>query len=150
MKHSITLKFIAFILCTLSLVSIIFSGFGIAFMQGYGLYQTSLETIRQEQLNYASTTLAEYYAQWHAAESLSNAPASLLSNIFSSYYVEHLGSEYAVEIYNKGELVYSINSADDLSGQRYDFTQKIFRFHTSRPFQRNIFLILLHKVPKVE
>ena len=125
MKHSITLKFIAFILCTLSLVSIIFSGFGIAFMQGYGLYQTSLETIRQEQLNYASTTLAEYYAQWHAAESLSNAPASLLSNIFSSYYVEHLGSEYAVEIYNKGELVYSINSADDLSGQRYDFTYSI-------------------------
>lgn len=48
MKHSITLKFIAFILCAFSLVSIIFSGFGIAFMQGYGLYQTPLETIQQE------------------------------------------------------------------------------------------------------
>ena len=125
MKHSITLKFIAFILCSLSLVSMIFSGFGIAFMQGYGLYQTSLEDLRQEQLNYASTTLAEYYAQWHAAESLSNAPPSLLNNIFSSYYVEHLGSQYAVEIREAGELVYCINSAEDLKGQRYDFTYTI-------------------------
>ena len=125
MKHSITLKFIAFILCAFSLVSIIFSGFGIAFMQGYGLYQTPLETIQQEQLNYASTTLADYYAQWHAAESLSNAPPSLLNNIFRSYYVEHLGSEYAVEIYDSGELVYAINNVDDLTGERYAFTYSI-------------------------
>ena len=125
MKHSIALKFIAFILCSLSLVSMVFSGFGIAFMQGYNLYNTPLEAIRQQQMNYASSTLAEYYAQWHAAESLSNAPSSLLSNIFSSYYVDHLGSQYAVEIYEKGELVYRINSVDDLSGQKYDFAYTI-------------------------
>ena len=48
MKNNITLKFIAFVLCACSLVSIIFSGFGIAFMQGYNLYLTPLETLQQE------------------------------------------------------------------------------------------------------
>ena len=120
MKHSITVKFLAFILCALSLVTIVFSGFGIAFMQGYDLYNTPLDVIRRGQMNYASSTLAEYYAQWHAAETLSNAPANLLSNIFSSYYVNQMGSQYAVEIYEDGQLVYSINDADDLKGETYD------------------------------
>ena len=53
MKHSVTLKFIAFILCSLSLVSIIFAGTGIAFMEGYNLYHTPLETIQQEMLDAA-------------------------------------------------------------------------------------------------
>ena len=125
MKHSITVKFLAFILCALSLVTLIFSGFGIGFMQAYDLYHTPLEVIQQDQMNFASTTLAEYYAQWHAAESLSNAPESLLNDIFNSYYVNQMGSQYAVEIYEDGELVYHINSADDLMGQKYDFTYTI-------------------------
>ena len=125
MKHSVTLKFIAFILCSLSLVSIIFAGTGIAFMEGYNLYHTPLETIQQEQLNYASATLADYHAQWHAAETLSNAPSSLLSQMLSSHYVNNLGSQYAVEIYDNGQLVYSINSADDLMGQKYDFSYTV-------------------------
>ena len=125
MKHSITVKFLAFILCALSLVAVVFSGFGIAFMQAYDLYHTPLETIRQNQMNYASITLAEYYAQWHAAESLSNAPPSLLSDIFNSYYVDHMGSQYAVEIYENGQPVYQINSADDLKGDLFEFTYTI-------------------------
>ena len=36
MKHSITIKFLAFILCALSLVTIIFSGFGI---ERFGLFK---------------------------------------------------------------------------------------------------------------
>ena len=125
MKHSITVKFLAFILCALSLVTMVFSGTGIAFMEAYDLYRTPLAVIEQDQLNFASTTLAEYYAQWHAAESLSNAPESLLSDIFDSYYVNHIGSQYAVEIYEEGELVYHINSVDDLRGQKYDFSYTI-------------------------
>ena len=125
MKHSVTLKFIAFILCSLSLVSIIFAGTGIAFMEGYNLYHTPLETIQQEQLTFASATLADYHAQWHAAETLGNAPPNLLSQIFSSYYVNNLGSQYAVEIRENGELVYSINNADDLTGQKYTFSYTV-------------------------
>ena len=125
MKHSITVKFLAFILCALSLVAMIFSGFGVGFMQAYDLYNTPLDIIQQDQMDFASSTLADYYTQWHAAETFSNAPESLLSELFSSYYVNHIGSQYAVEIYEGGELVYCINNADDLMGQKYAFTYTI-------------------------
>jgi signal transduction histidine kinase len=124
-KHSITVKFLAFILCALSLVTVVFSGFGIGFMQAYDLYHTPLETIRQNQMNYASLTLAEYYAQWHAAESLSNVPYSLLSEIFDSYYINNMGNQYVVEIYEDGKQVYHINTVDDLKGEHFEFTYTI-------------------------
>ena len=125
MKHSIAVKFLAFVLCAMSLVTVLFSGTGIAFMQGYDLYQTPLDVIRRNQMNYASSKLAEYYAQYHAAQALGNAPASLMDDIFNSYYVTHLGSQYAVEIYEKGQLVESINSTADLRGQQYDFAYTV-------------------------
>ena len=87
MKHSITVKFLAFVLCALSLVTVVFSGFGIAFMQGYDLYHTPLEIIQRNQMNYASSALAEYYTQRYAARTLGNAPESLLDNIYNSYYI---------------------------------------------------------------
>ena len=125
MKHSIAVKFLAFVLCAMSLVTVLFSGTGIAFMQGYDLYQTPLDVIRRNQMNYASSKLAEYYTQYHAAQTLGNAPASLMDDIFNSYYVNHLGSQYAVEIYEKGQLVESINSTADLRGQQYDFAYTV-------------------------
>ena len=42
MRYSVTVKFIAIILCACSLVAVAFSGLGIAFMEGYDLYQTPL------------------------------------------------------------------------------------------------------------
>ena len=87
MKHSIIVKFLAFVLCAMSLVALVFSGFGIAFMQAYDLYRNPLEVIQRDQMNYASSTLAEHYAQLYAAKTLGNAPASLLDNIYNSYYI---------------------------------------------------------------
>ena len=120
MKRSISLKFIAFILCTLSLVAIVFSGIGVAFMELNDLYHTPLETMRQEQLNFAGRELADYHAGWQAAETLSNAPMSLLSNIYSSFYVNRMGSQYAVQVYENDELVRSVNNADSLKGTCYE------------------------------
>ncbi len=125
MKNSIALKFIAFVLCSLSLVSILFSGTGIVFMEAYDLYNTPLEAIQQQQLNYASSTLADYYANHHAALSLSNAPTDLLNEIYDSYYVNHLGSQYAVRIYENGRLSESINDTEKLKGQLYQFTYTV-------------------------
>ena len=125
MKHSIAVKFLAFVLCALSLVTVVFSGFGIAFMQGYDLYRTPLETIQRNQMNYASSTLAEHYVQRYAARTLGNAPESLLDDIYNSYYIDRMGNQYAVEIYEKGQLVESINSAADLKGDTFHFTYSI-------------------------
>ena len=125
MKHSVTVKFLAFILCALSLVAVVFSGFGIAFMQAYDLYHTPLDSIRRDQMNYASSALAEYYTQRYAARTLGNAPESLLDNIYDSFYIDRMGSQYAVEIYEQGQLVESIYSVANLKGDTFNFTYSI-------------------------
>ena len=49
MKHSVAVKFLAFMLCALSVVSIAACGFGILFMENWNLYNTPLETIKADQ-----------------------------------------------------------------------------------------------------
>ena len=125
MKHSVAVKFLAFILCTLSLVTVIFSGTGIAFMELYDLYQTPLDVIQQEQLNFAASSLAEYHARWTAAENLSNVPPEMLPDLLYSYYVAQKGSQYAVEVYENGTLARSVNDPDKMSGTLYHYSFQI-------------------------
>ena len=121
MRRSIAFKFLAFLLCTFSLVMVVFSGIGIACMELNDLYETPLETVRRSHLSEIGWELAEYYAGWQAAETLSNAPTSLLNNIYYSSYANRSGSQYAVLVYENGEPVRSVNDAASLKGTVYTF-----------------------------
>ena len=117
MRHSIAIKFLAVMLCGLSVVSILACGFGILFMEGYNLYNEPLETQRQEQLGTIAQELAWYHAELYAAETLSNCPNEILSDILRPPYVTNwIGSQFAVLIYENGEAVSSINNSESLSG----------------------------------
>ena len=106
MKYSVTVKFIAIILCACSLVAAAFSGLGIAFMEGYDLYHTPLETVQQKEIDAIANQIAWEHAQRYALESLSNAPQELIDRIYGSgYYSENLYGQYAVEIRENGKVV---------------------------------------------
>ena len=99
MKHSIAIKFLAVMLCALSVVSILACGFGILFLEDYNLYNEPLETQRQEQLETIAQELAWYHAELYAAETLSNCPNEILSDILHPPYVTNwMGSQFAVLI----------------------------------------------------
>ena len=116
MKHSIAIKFLAVMLCALSVVSILACGFGILFLEDYNLYNEPLETQRQEQLETIAQELAWYHAELYAAETLSNCPNEIFSDILHPPYVTNwMGSQFAVLIYENGEVVSSINSQDRLT-----------------------------------
>ena len=125
MRRSIAFKFLAFLLCTFSLVMVVFSGIGIACMELNDLYETPLETVRQSHLNRIGLDLADYYAGRQAADTLSNAPASLLNNIYSSLYADRLGSQYAVQVCKNGEPVRSVNDPASLNRTVYTFQYTI-------------------------
>ena len=112
MKHSITVKFIAFLLCVCSLVAVAFSATGIAFMEGYNLYHTPLETKQQEQMESIGSVIAGHHAQICAATDLSNMPQDLLMELFHSSYINRLYGQYVVNIYENGQLIYSDGIAD--------------------------------------
>ena len=112
MKYSITVKFIAFLLCVCSLVAVAFSATGIAFMEGYNLYHTPLETKQQEQMESIGCVIAGHHAQICAATDLSNMPQDLLMELFHSSYINRLYGQYVVNIYEDGQLIYSDGIAD--------------------------------------
>ena len=123
MKHSITVKFIAFILCVCSLVAVAFSATGIAFMEGYNLYHTPLETKQQEQMDSIGSVIAGHYAQLCAAANLSNMPQDLLMELIHSSYIDRLYGQYVVNIYENGQLVYSDGIAD--LETMWDYTETV-------------------------
>ena len=112
MKHSIVLKFIAFLLCALSVVSIAACGFGILFMENWNLYNMPLEKLKQQQLDSMATNIAWNHAQIHAAQSLSNCPHEILDDALT--HTNYVPGNYAVEIYQGAELVYSMNDPSQL------------------------------------
>ena len=115
MKHSIAVKFIAFLLCAVSLVAVVGSSAGIALTQSYGLYTNTLESKLNEQTERIANELAWYFTQQHAAETLGNCPRELLMDMYDSRYVHTLGDRYAVDVYLGDELVHSVND-----NQRYN------------------------------
>ena len=112
MKHSIAIKFLAFLLCALSVVSIAACGFGILFMENWNLYNQPLEDIKMQQLDSLSTSIAWNHAQLHAAQSLSNCPQEILDDVLT--HTTYVPGNYAVEIFQEGELVYHVNNREDL------------------------------------
>ena len=112
MKHSIAMKFLALLLCALSVVSIAACGFGILFMENWNLYNQPLEDIKTMQLDSLSTSIAWNHAQLHAAKSLSNCPQEILDDVLT--HTTYVPGNYAVEIFQEGELVYHVNNRADL------------------------------------
>ena len=78
MKNSIAIKFIAVLLCALSIVGMAASGIGILFMEENNLYNENLDSRKQAQLEALAYEAAWYHAEWYAAESLSNCPQEIL------------------------------------------------------------------------
>ena len=113
MKYSVTVKFVAIILCACALVTMAFSGIGIAFMEGYDLYHTSLETVQQKEIDAIGNQIAWTHAQSYANQTLSNAPQEILDYSGGTrYYSDHYYGQYEVTIYENGEAVYSGGSMD--------------------------------------
>ena len=120
MKYSVITKFIAIILCACSLVAVAFSGFGIAFMQGYDLYRTPLETKQAEQMKMVGHTIARQHAEMYAASTLSNVSEDMLGSIGYHYGYSYNYVGYLVDIYLDEKIVSSEGVNFDADTSRDD------------------------------
>ena len=126
MRHSIALKFIAFLLCALSVVSIITCSFSILFMENWNLYNTSLEELKSQKSESIATDIAVHYAQLQATQSLSNCPQEIIDDVLPSHNIinSYIRGDYAVEIYEKNTLVFELNNGKDFPTE-YTYTYPI-------------------------
>ncbi len=122
MKYSVAVKFIAIILCAASIVAIVASGCGILFMEAYNLYNESLDTQRENQLENMASRNAWYWAERYAAETLGNCPVEIRDDILSHYGMQ---GKHAVTIAVDGELIPYVNDASSIENayvQTYTIT----------------------------
>ena len=83
MKHSIVLKFVALILCALSVVAAIGGGAGIVALESSGLYVNDLDTLQDQEYNSIATTIARSYAQRYAVVNMGNLPYVLREDLYA-------------------------------------------------------------------
>ena len=107
MKYSVCTKFIAIILCACSLVMLAFSGIGIAFMEGYDLYQTPLGNKQATQMEMVGSTIAHQHAERYAIDNLSNVSDEMLGSIGYHYGYNYDYGGYLVDICENGEVLSS-------------------------------------------
>jgi len=107
LKYSVCTKFIAIILCTCSLVTLAFAGIGIAFMEGYDLYQTPLGNKQATQMEMVGSTIAHQHAEQYAIDNLSNVSDEMLGSIGYHYEYNYAYGGYLVDICENGEVVSS-------------------------------------------
>lgn len=105
MRHSLTVKFIAFVLCAASLVAIAGGAVGLGLTEHYGLYGSNAEKLQQDKRVEIANALAWYYAESYAADQFSNCPWEVLSGMYGCSYMYTLTGGYSVEIYEDGVLV---------------------------------------------
>ena len=82
MKHSIAVKFLVLVLCSLSLVAAIGGGAGIVALESSGLYVNDLDTLQDQECNSIADTIAKSYARRYAVIHLGDLPYILREEMF--------------------------------------------------------------------
>ena len=104
MKHSVAVKFIAIILCALSLVACVGGALGIIVNENYGLYTDGPRSWLQGELENIGFNIAYGYSQLYAAEHLGNCPPEVLDTLRSNYYLMDSGG-WSVTLLQDGEVL---------------------------------------------
>ena len=98
MKNSLVLKFIAVLLCAAALLGIIASGLGMFVMSEAGLYNKSVEQLRQERIAQECEALARKEAMYYCGKTMGGCPEELLEKLYAHYSnlnFDHVG--YAIK-----------------------------------------------------
>ena len=115
MKYHISLKFIAVLLCTLTLMAALAAGGGLLVLLQGDLYSRTPEEIRQEQLDSRAMTAANYIAKYYALQTLSDCPQELLEDYFGYLpgEIDWFSSGYRIQD-STGKVL--VNAGSDTAG----------------------------------
>ena len=80
MKHHMSFKFLAVVVCAFTLLVSLASGICVAVLLREGLYNSSLEEVQEQSKRDDLNTLADSIATKYAAANLSNCPKDLIEN----------------------------------------------------------------------
>ena len=105
MKHSIFTKFVAIVLCAVSLVVCAVGAAGIVISEQNGLYTNDVDNWIDSELNYTGYWIAHDYCSLYVTEHLEGFPEDVLDALRNNYFVSASQPNYAIELYQDGNLV---------------------------------------------
>ena len=122
MKYSIFLKGIALILCTVSLLGILCSGFGIFALTEGELYSQTVEQMLDKKVQQQGQGIAQTLAARYASTTLGNADPQFVSERFPLYHYGILNDNYGYAIADaQGNVLESLGSAAGDDVRTYSF-----------------------------
>ena len=104
MKHHIAVKFLAVLLCALTLMGAVGSAVGIFVMTELDLYAKTVDQLREERLTGSAEAFASNAAAHYASETLGGCPEGFLDEYFG--YVRYA-------YYNADQYAYTIQDAEE-------------------------------------
>ena len=115
MKYSITVKFIALILCALSLVGCVGGALGIVANESYGLYTGDTNKWLNNELDNIGYNIAWSYAVLYSAEHLGGCTGDVLRTIEDMYYSISLSDpdDWSVTLARDGEILVAGDSSPE-------------------------------------
>ena len=105
MKYSIFTKFVAIVLCAVSLVVCAAGAAGIIISEDNGLYTNDVDRWLDSELKHIGYYIADDYCSLYVAEHLEGFPEDVLESLRNNYFAEASRKDYAIEMYQDGTLV---------------------------------------------
>ena len=105
MKYSIFTKFVAIVLCAVSLVVCAAGAAGIIIAEDNGLYTNNVDEWIDSELKHIGYYIARDYCSLYVTEHLEGFPEDVLEALRSDYFTEASRKDFAIELYQDGKLV---------------------------------------------
>ena len=105
MKHSIFTKFVAIVLCAVSLVVCAAGAAGIYMAEQNGLYTYDADQWLHNQLSDIGRDIARDYCALYAAEHLGGCTEEILEVVENRYFFHYGQTKWSAELYHNGELL---------------------------------------------
>lgn len=121
MKHSMIIKFLAFLLAALSLVAAVGGAAGIVAIESAGLYIGGLDVLQSHAYESIAREIANGYASFYAAENLGDLPYTLLVDRYTDPTSRPDADHWHVTLAQDGKVL----AKDGKKSEAYAFTKEI-------------------------
>ena len=105
MKYSIFTKFVAIVLCAVSLVVCATGAAGIMIAEENGLYTNSIDNWIDSEMHHNGYLIARDYCSLYVTRRLEGFPEDVLEALRDDHFLSASQSNYAIELYQDGKLI---------------------------------------------
>ena len=113
MKYSIFTKFVAIVLCAVSLVVCAAGAAGIYMAEQNGLYSYDADQWLHNQLEDIGHDIARDYCALYAAEHLGGCTEEILEVVENRYFFHYRQAKWSADLYHNGELLETSGTRPD-------------------------------------